>query len=122
MLFVESKLSVIDNSGVKFVKCIKVLGQLGKSVTLGSLVLVVLSHQSSYSKSTNLGKKVILGLVVHLKYPTYRLDGSYIKFYKNSLILMASSFKPLSTRVLKPLVKELSSCFISLLLKAKLCI
>jgi large subunit ribosomal protein L14 len=121
MIFVESKLSVIDNSGVKFVKCIKVLGQIGNPVTLGSLVLVVLK-QKGFSKTVVQLKKVILGLIVHLKAPTYRLDGSYLKFFKNALILMAPGYKPLSTRVLKPLVKELSSCFRSLLLKAKLCL
>lgn len=121
MVFVESKLSVVDNSGVKLVKCIKILGPVGKTVTLGSLVLVAL-QQKTLSKNIGLLKKIILGLVVHLKYPTYRLDGSYISFNKNSLLLLAPGSKLLSTRVLKPLVKELTSCFKSLLLKAKLCL
>ena len=46
MIFVETSLSVIDNSGAKLVKCIKVLGQKKKRVLSGDLVLVVVKKKN----------------------------------------------------------------------------
>jgi large subunit ribosomal protein L14 len=120
MIFTESKLFVIDNCGAKVVKCIKILGKSGKRVTLGTVILVAIQNKLKTSKNIIFTKKVYFGLIIHLRYPTYRLDGVFICFKKNSLVLLASNLKLLGSRILKPLVKELNYKFKNLLVKAKL--
>ncbi len=116
MLFAESKLLVIDNCGAKSVKCIKVLG---KKTSLGSIILVTIKKRLLLNSNNIFNKKIYFGLVTHLKYPSYRLDGLYLSFKKNCLILLTNNFKVLGSRILKPLVKELSHKFKKLLVKAK---
>ena len=118
MIFVETSLSVIDNSGAKLVKCIKVLGQKKKRVLSGDLVLVVVKKKIE-NKNNVVKKKVYYGLLSQLKYPTSRLDGRHIIFNKNSVILLSSKLKFLGTRFLQIPIKESFKKFSDLLRKSQ---
>lgn len=120
MVFKETKLTVVDNSGARIVKCICVLKRKSVFTKLGDLILVVLNKSSSDSVSLVVKKKVYYGVLVYLKYPTYRLEGQYLVFNINSVVLFSEKLKLLSAgRFLKPLVKEVSVRFQVLLAKAK---
>ena len=55
MVFVETDLFVIDNSGAKLVRCIKVLGQKRKRTRLGDLTLIVVKKK--FENKNNITKK-----------------------------------------------------------------
>jgi len=118
MIFVETNLSVIDNSGAKLVKCIKVLGQRRLRVLSGDLILVVVKKKIE-NKNNVIKKKVYYGLLSQLKYPTLRLDGRYIVFSKNSVVLLSSKLKLLGTRFLQIPIKESFKKFKDLLRKSQ---
>jgi large subunit ribosomal protein L14 len=121
MIFVETNLSVIDNSGAKIVKCIKVLGQKRKSIFLGDLILVVVKKKIE-NKNNVVNKKIYYGLLSQLKYPTLRLDGRYLIFGKNSIILLSNKLKFLGTRFLQLPAKESFKKFSDLLRKSQIII
>lgn len=118
MVFKETKLNVIDNSGAKLVKCICIFKNKKVFTKLGDLILIVLNKKTP-NKMLIVKKKVYFGVLVYLKYPTFRLDGQFLVFKTNSVIILTDKLKLLSTRLLKPLVKEVSLKFKLLLAKAK---
>ena len=120
MLFVESKLTVADNSGAKVVKCIKVFSSK-KKVNLGQVILVVINKKLA-NKTNIVKKKIYYGLIVSLKYPKFRQDGQYISFSKNSIVLLSNKFKLIGSRIIQVVSKELSIKFEDLKKKAKLII
>jgi len=103
---VLSIVKVSDNSGARFVQCIKILNKAQKdSVTIGDIVIVCV-------KKIIANKKIKKGsiqkaVVVRMAKNTKRLDGSYIKFDKTSVVLLNKLMLPLGTRVFGPVCKEL---------------
>lgn len=108
MLFIESKVKVADNSGAKKVKILKKLGSSTKKyIKLNTLVSVVV--QKFLSKKKVQKKKIYYGLIISTKYKQFRLDGSFVKFDYNRVVLYSVSNKFLGTRLYGPVCKELKS-------------
>lgn len=106
MIFQGSILQVCDNSGVKFVKCLKVLRNRPKAFgKIGDIVVVTIKSVKPFSKIKR--KEIYKGIIVRLKFKTKRLDGSYITFTKNSIVLLNNKNLPLGTRIFGPVSKEL---------------
>lgn len=65
MIQIGSKLIVVDNSGVKKVQCINIIGKK-KVANIGNFLLVTLR---SYTKNLKLKKRTLyLGLLINIKY------------------------------------------------------
>ena len=108
MLQIESKLKVVDNSGAKWAKCISVKrkGKYPKA-TIGMLILVSLKKFSNRKK---VNKRIIyVGLIVGVSYWIYRIDGSFIKFFSNRVLLFTKQFKFLGTRIYGSVLKEIKT-------------
>jgi len=106
MISVESKIKVVDNSGAKLAKCIKILA-LGvkKFGYIGDLLLVSIKKKSHTKK---IKKKVIYyGLIVMVNRHISRKDGTYVKFNENRILLFSNTHKFLGTRIYGPIMKEL---------------
>jgi large subunit ribosomal protein L14 len=106
MIYLESQLKVVDNSGAKWAKCISIKKN-GKhpSATVGMLILVSLKKFSSRKK---VNKRIIyVGLIIGVSYWISRLDGSLIKFFSNRLLLFNKQFKFLGTRIYGSILKEI---------------
>lgn len=106
MIQIESRLKVVDNSGGKWCKCISVKKK-GKRVfgTVGMLILVVLKNFSNRKK---VNKRIIyIGLIVSITSWISRIDGVFIKFFSNRLLLFTKQFKFLGTRIYGTVLKEL---------------
>jgi len=103
-----SILKVIDNSGAKYVKCLKVLGKK-KVGHLGSLLVVsVLNLRRGRGRKIRVKRKEIcLGLLSSSKFNCPRLGGSFIKPLSNSVILLNRNFKPMGNRIFGLVFKEL---------------
>jgi large subunit ribosomal protein L14 len=107
-------LDVADNSGVKRVMCIKVLGGTKKRyATVGDIIVVsVKDSQPSYGLKDATGKKVhtksvLKAVVVRTKKPVRRKDGTYIKFDDNAVAIIDAKGEPRGSRIFGPVAREL---------------
>ena len=101
-------LKVIDNSGAKYVRCLKVLNKK-KIGYLGDLIIVsVLSLRRGRGRKIRVKRKdLCLGLIGNIKYKNSRLGGNFIQSSSNSVILLNRQKKPIGNRVFGLVFKEL---------------
>ena len=106
MIQMQTLLEVADNSGAKSVRCIKVLGG-SKRVIAGVGDLIIVAVQTALPdtkvKKGEVKKAVIVRTVSAIK----RDDGSYIRFDKNSVVLVDANNEPIGTRIFGPVAREL---------------
>ena len=106
MIQAESQLKVVDNSGAKWAKCISVKKK-GKYPT-GKIGMLILVSLKKFSNRKKVNKRIIyIGLIVGVSYWTDRIDGSFVKFFSNRLLLFNKQFKFLGTRVYGSILKEI---------------
>ena len=106
MIQQESRLTVADNSGAKEVLCIKVLGGTRKRyASVGDRIIVTVKHAlpSGNIKKGTVSKAV----VVRTKKEIRRLDGSYIRFDDNAVVLLNNTGEMIGTRIFGPVAREL---------------
>jgi large subunit ribosomal protein L14 len=101
-------LKVIDNSGAKYVRCLKVLNKK-KVGYLGDLIIVsVLSLRRGRGRKIRVKRKELcLGLISSIKYKKVRLGGHFVRSTVNSIILLNRQKKPIGNRVFGLVYKEL---------------
>ncbi|MBN2077618.1 MAG: 50S ribosomal protein L14 [Spirochaetes bacterium] len=114
MIQVETMLGVADNSGVKRVQCIKVLGGTRRRyASIGDIIVVAVKDaQPSYGLKDVMGKKVhgkavLRAVVVRTKSPLRRKDGSYIRFDDNAVAIIDAKGEPRGSRIFGPVAREL---------------
>ena len=107
-------LNVADNSGVKKVMCVKVLGGTRRRyASVGDIIVVsVKDSQPSYGLKDATGKKVhtksvLKAVVVRTKKAVRRKDGSYIKFDDNAVAIIDAKGEPRGSRIFGPVAREL---------------
>lgn len=106
MIQQESELEVADNSGAKRVKCIKVLGGAKRRyANIGDII--VCSVQEAEPNSAVKKGDVVKAVIVRLKTPMRRKDGSKIRFDTNSCVLIDDKSNPRGTRIFGPVAREL---------------
>ena len=108
MIQARTVLKVIDNSGAKYVRCLKVLGKK-KVGYLGDIIVVsVLSLRRGRGRKIRVNRKeVCLGLISSTSFNTARTSGNLIKPYSNSVILLNRKLMPIGNRVFSLTFKEL---------------
>ena len=114
MVQVQTNLNVADNSGVKKVQCIKILGGTNrKYATVGDVIVVAVkdSHPSYGLKDTT-GKKVhtksvLRAVILRTTKPVRRNDGSYIRFDDNAVAIVDAKNEPKGSRIFGPVAREL---------------
>ncbi len=106
MIQQESRLNVADNSGAKEVLVIRVLGGTKKKyASIGDKVVVPVKHALS---SSNLKKGTVSkAVIVRTKKEVRRVDGSYIRFSDNAVVLLNNNDEPRGTRIFGPVAREL---------------
>ena len=106
MLSVRSQLEVADNSGVKKVWAIGVIGRGNKhKAEIGD---VITGHVRKADPDA-LAKKgeIVRCVIVRTKAPIRRQDGSSLKFDTNAVVLIDTQNNPKGTRVFGPVAREL---------------
>ena len=107
MIQQESQLEVADNTGAKRVKCIKVL-RVSKRRYAGGGDLIVCSVQETKPKSMVKKGDVVRAVIVRKKKHIKRADGSYLRFYVNSCVILDEKLEnPRGTRIFGPVAREL---------------
>jgi large subunit ribosomal protein L14 len=106
MLQSESMLEVADNTGAKRALMIRRLGQNKKTASVGDIIVVTIKESSPDAEIQK--GKVVKAVVVRTKAPIRRDDGSYIRFDKNSCVIIDPETKaPKGSRVFGPIAREL---------------
>jgi len=106
MIQMQTELEVADNSGAKMARCFKVLGGSKRtSAGIGDIIVVAVQQviPGGKIKKGDVKKAVI----VRTTYPIRREDGSYIRFDKNSIVLLGTGNEPMGTRIFGPVAREL---------------
>ena len=106
MIQTESNLDVADNSGARRVQCIRVLGGSRRRYAgLGDIIVVAIQEALPNSKVKR--GEVAKAVVVRTAREYLRPDGTYIKFDKNSAVLINAQNEPIGTRIFGPVAREL---------------
>ena len=101
----QTVMNVADNSGVKAVRCIKVLG--GSHHMIAGIGDVVIASAISVAPTSKIKKgQVIRVLIVRTKSPILRPDGSKIRFDDNAVVLVNKDNDPIGTRFFGPAARE----------------
>lgn len=106
MIQVSTQLEIADNSGARLVRCIKVLGgSRRKYAALGDIIVVSINEclPGTKVKKGDTARAVIVRTTREYQ----RTDGSYIKFDKNSAVLINAQKEPIGTRIFGPVAREL---------------
>ncbi len=106
MIQLRTVLDVADNSGARKVQCIKVLGGSKRRYATVGDVIVVAVRETIPGSSVKKGS-VAKAVVVRTKKEIRRPDGSYIRFDRNSAVIINNQNEPVGSRVFGPIAREL---------------
>ena len=106
MIQMQSLMDVADNTGAKIAYCIKVLGGTRRRyASLGDVVVV--SIKKALPGGAVKAGDVARGVIVRVKKPTRRSDGSYVRFDRNAIVLIDNELNPKGTRIFGAVAREL---------------
>jgi large subunit ribosomal protein L14 len=106
MIQLRSILKVADNSGAKKVSCIKVIGASNKDIARLGDIIVANVKEAIFDAKVKKGD-VVRAVIVRTVKETRRVDGSYIKFDENSVVIINKDNEPIGTRIFGPVAREL---------------
>ena len=102
----QTKLNVADNTGAKKVMCIKVLG--GSKRRYGSVGDIIVVTVKSAVPGGNIKKgELSRAVIVRTSKEIRRVDGSYVRFDDNAVVLITDQNEPKGTRIFGPVAREL---------------
>jgi large subunit ribosomal protein L14 len=102
----ESRVRVADNTGAKEVLCIRVLGGSGRRYAGVGDIIVGTVKDALPGAAVKKGD-VVKAVVVRTAKEKRRIDGSYIKFDDNAVVLLNEQRQPRGTRIFGPVAREL---------------
>jgi len=101
-----ARLVVADNTGIRVVQCINLLGKSKSSISrIGSIIVIVTKRLFTWSRF----KKGLItrGLIVRSCLEFIRGAGVWVKFSHNAVILINKKKAPIAKRLKGPFIKEL---------------
>ncbi|MCI0340228.1 MAG: 50S ribosomal protein L14 [Planctomycetales bacterium] len=105
MIQMTTRLDVADNTGAKVAMCIQILGARKRYGRVGDVVV------ATVKKAIPGGEvkpgTVVRGVIVRTKSPVRREDGSYVRFDRNAMVLLADNENPRGTRIFGAVAREL---------------
>ena len=105
MIQQESDLEVADNTGAKRVRCFKVLrGSKRRYAAVGDVI--VCSVKEADPKGLVKKGEVVKAVIVRTRSYIRRADGSMLRFYDNSCVLLDDKGNPRGTRIFGPVARE----------------
>jgi large subunit ribosomal protein L14 len=105
MIQQETELEVADNTGAKRVCCFKVLGGSKRRYAhVGDVVIC--SVKEADPKGAVKKGDVVRAVIVRTKSYVRRADGSFLRFYDNSCVIIDDKDNPRGTRIFGPVARE----------------
>ena len=105
MIQEETELDVADNTGAKKVKCFRVLGGTRRRYAYVGDIIVGSVKEADPKGSVKKGDKV-KAVIVRTKKDIRRSDGSKLKFYDNSCVILDDKNNPKGTRIFGSVARE----------------
>ncbi|RLE15417.1 50S ribosomal protein L14 [Candidatus Aerophobetes bacterium] len=106
MIQLRTQLTVADNSGVKKIMCIGILG--GSARRYASIGDVIVGSVKKTIPNSEISKgEVVKAVVVRTKKEIRRKDGTYIRFDDNAGVIIDNAGNPKGTRIFGPVCREL---------------
>ena len=106
MIQKETRLKVADNTGVRQLLCINVLGGSGRRYARIGDVIVASVKRATPAAVVKKGE-VVRAVIVRCSQPYRRPDGSYIKFDENAAVILTDKNNHRGTRIFGPVAREL---------------
>ena len=122
MIQMQTMVDVCDNTGAKAAMVVNVYkgntARAGKkrlkSACIGDIVLVTVKKSlpnSEFSggadRKERSKRRKAKAVVVRMRMPTRRADGSYVRFDSNAVVLLDEKNEPRGTRIFGPVAREL---------------
>lgn len=105
MIQQETDLEVADNTGARRVRCFKVLkGTRRRYARIGDVI--VCSVKEADPKASVKKGEVVKAVIVRTRSYISRKDGSSLKFYDNSCVIIDDKLNPKGTRIFGPIARE----------------
>ncbi len=106
MIQLRTMLTVADNTGAKIVQCIRVLGgSTRRYARLGDIIVAAVKKAEPRKIVKN--HEVVRAVVVRQRKAYRRVDGSYIKFDENAVVILDGKTKnPKGGRIFGPIPRE----------------
>lgn len=102
----ETNLVVADNSGARSVRVFRLYGgSFRKSSSIGDIVQCAVKDAIPNGKVKK--SDIVKGVIVRVKKPYIRKDGTTIRFDDNAIVLIDDNKMPIGTRVFGPVAREL---------------
>lgn len=106
MIQFGTKLKIVDNTGAKMCKCIKILGATrNRYAHLGQVIVVAVKDASP--RGIVRKKAVERAVIVRQVREYHRDDGSSIRFDDNACVIIDKDLQPKGSRVFGPVAREL---------------
>lgn len=106
MIYKRTLLVVADNTGAKIASCIGVVGRQNKlDASLGDIITV--NIKASVPNAAIKKGEVARAVIVRMRHPLRRQDGSYVRFDSNAVVMIDNQLNPRGTRVFGPVAREL---------------
>ncbi|HIE44408.1 MAG TPA: 50S ribosomal protein L14 [Candidatus Omnitrophica bacterium] len=105
MIGLATQLDVADNTGVKTISCIQILGSRKRYAEIGDIIIA--SVKEAVADGSVKEGEVVRAVVVRAKKEIKRVDGTYIKFDRNSAVVIDKQNNPIGTRIFGPVPREL---------------
>jgi large subunit ribosomal protein L14 len=103
---IYSNLNVADNTGVRRIRCIQVMGGTRRRYArIGDIITA--SVKEAMPNSAVKKGDVVKAVVVRTKHDTRRPDGTVIRFDSNAAVLITPTKEPRGTRIFGPVPREL---------------
>ena len=113
MIQLLSRLEVADNTGAKKVRMIRRIGQNKKTASVGDIIVCHVK-ESSTEASVKKGT-VVRAVVVRTKSALRRVDGSYLRFDENAVVIVNNDGTPKGTRFFGPVARELRQKYMKII-------
>ena len=105
MISMRTILDVADNTGAKKASCIGVIARHGKQVAEIGDIITANIKEASPGGMVKEGD-VVKGVIVRSVRPVRRIDGSYLRFDRNAMVII-EQMNPKGTRIFGPVAREL---------------
>jgi large subunit ribosomal protein L14 len=113
MIQLLSRLEVADNTGAKKVRMIRRIGQNKKTASVGDIIVCHVK-ESTTEASVRKGT-VVRAVVVRTKSALRRVDGSYLRFDENAVVIVNNDGTPKGTRIFGPVARELRQKYMKII-------
>ena len=101
----QTNLEVADNSGAKRITAITILGQKRRYARIGDIVTAAVKEAIPGGEVKK--GEVVKAVIVRTAAKISRPDGSYLRFDKNSAVIIDNEKNPKGTRIFGPVAREL---------------